>query len=69
MNSKDKIRTTAAEMRFTRRTAKYTQMGYKRNEDILKEVKPESTLEKISKYKNNWIQRVNRIQRDRLPKY
>jgi hypothetical protein len=33
MNSKDKIRTTAAEMRFTRRTAKYTKMGYKRNED------------------------------------
>jgi hypothetical protein len=31
--------------------AKYNQMGYKRNKDILKELKTEPVLDKISKFR------------------
>lgn len=55
-------------MKFMRCTAKYTWMAYKRNEDTLKELKTKPILDKILKYKNNWLQHVNRMQRDRLPK-
>jgi hypothetical protein len=34
----------------------------------LKELKTEPAIGKILKYKNNWIQHVNRMQRDRIPK-
>jgi len=50
-------------MRFMRQTAKCTRMEYKGNEDVLKEVKAESTLDRISKYKNDWIRHVDRMQR------
>jgi hypothetical protein len=53
---------------FGRTTAKYIWSDYKRNYDILKEQKTELVMEKILKYKKNWIQRVNRMQRDRIPK-
>jgi hypothetical protein len=51
MEGKKQTIITAPEIRFKRQTAKYTQMDYKRNKDILKELKPETTLDKISKYK------------------
>jgi hypothetical protein len=38
-------------------------MNHKRNEATLKELKTESTLDKISKYKTNWIQHFDRIQK------
>jgi hypothetical protein len=39
MAGKEKNRIRAASMTFTRRRAKYTWIGYKRNEDTLKELK------------------------------
>jgi hypothetical protein len=39
MKAKVKTRITAAEMKFMRNTEKYIWMHYKRNEDILKELK------------------------------
>jgi hypothetical protein len=68
MKANDRTRITAAEIRFTRTTAKYIWGDYKRNDDIQKELKTEPVMGKILKYKNNWIQHVNRMQRDRIPK-
>jgi hypothetical protein len=52
-------------MRFMRRTAKYALMDYKRLEDIQNELKTDFILDKLSKYKNVKIQRVNRMKRDK----
>lgn len=41
-------------------------MDYKRNEDILKQIKLEGILDKISKYKTNFIQHADRMRRDSL---
>jgi hypothetical protein len=68
MKENDRTRIRAAEMRFTRTTAKYIWSDYKRNYDILKELKTEPVMGKILKYKNSWIQHVNRMQRDTIPK-
>jgi hypothetical protein len=43
-------------------------MGYKRNEDTLKELKTEPIVNSILKDKTNWIQHVDRIQKASLPK-
>ena len=64
---KDESRITAAEMKFLRRTAKYTWQDHKRNEDILTELKVVPALEKIYDYRNKWSQHVDRMTRSRLP--
>jgi hypothetical protein len=51
MKANDKTRITAAEMRFMRTTAKCIWCDYKRNDDILKELKTETVMRKILKYK------------------
>jgi hypothetical protein len=68
MKANDKTRITAAEMRFMRTTAKYIWSDCKIYDDILKEVKTEPVMGKIIKYENSWIQHVNRMQRDMIPK-
>jgi hypothetical protein len=55
-------------MRFMRTTAKYIWSDYKRNYVLLKELKTEPVMGKIIKYKNNLVQRVNRMQKDRTTK-
>jgi hypothetical protein len=50
-------------------TAKYSWMDNERNKHILKEAETEPTLHKLLKYKTRWIKHINRMQRDRLPKY
>jgi hypothetical protein len=67
VKSKGKSRLTAAEMRFMRKTTKYTWRDHKTNEEILNELKVTSILYKITSYKSDWIQNVNRIPRFRLP--
>jgi hypothetical protein len=62
--SKDKSRLTTAEMRFMQKTANYTWRDRKTNEEILKELK---ILDKITSYKSDWIQHINRMPRSRLP--
>jgi hypothetical protein len=68
MKANDKTKITAAEVRSMRTTAKYIWSDYKRNDDTLKELKTKPVMGKILKYKNNWIQHVNRMQKDRIPK-
>ena len=64
----DGRRITAAEMKYMRRTAGYTWTDYKTNAQIAKELKITSILDKLLKYKRSWIQHVNRMLRNRLPR-
>ena len=55
-------------MKYMRRTAGCTWTDYKTNAQITKELKITPILDKLIEYKRNWIQRVNRIPRNRLPR-
>ena len=59
-------RITAAEMKYMRRTARYTWTDYKTNAHITKELKITPILDKLLEYKRNWIQHVNRMLCNRL---
>jgi hypothetical protein len=61
MKRKDKTRITVAKMRFMRCVVKHTWMDCKRNEDLLKELKREPVVDKLSKHKIDWIWHVNRM--------
>jgi hypothetical protein len=52
-------RITTAEMKYMRRTA---------NLQIAKELKIIQILDTLLEYKRNWIQHVNRMPRNRLPR-
>jgi hypothetical protein len=54
-------------MKYMRRTAGYTWTDYKTNTHITNEIKIAQILDKLMEYKRNWIQRVNRMPRHRLP--
>jgi len=64
----DARRKTAAEMKYKRRTAGYTWTDYKTNAQIAKELNITPILEKLLEYKRSWIQHVNRMPRNRLPR-
>jgi len=68
IKARDARRITAAEMKYMRRTAGCTWTDYKTNAQITKELKITPILDKLIEYKRNWIQRVNRIPRNRLPR-
>jgi hypothetical protein len=51
-----------------RRTAGYIWTDYKTNVQIAKELKITPILNKLLEYKRNWIQHVNRMPRNRLPR-
>ena len=51
-----------------RRTAGYTWTDYKTNAQTAKELKITPVLDRLLKYKRSWIQHVNRIPRNRLPR-
>jgi len=61
-------RITAVEMKYMRRTAGYTWTDYKTNSHIVKELEITPVQDKILEYKRNWIQHVDRMPRDRLPR-
>jgi Holliday junction resolvase RusA-like endonuclease len=65
---RDARRTSAAEMKYMRRTAWYTWTDHKTNTQIAKELKITTILYKLLEYKRNWIQHVNRMSRNRLPR-
>jgi len=67
IKARDARRITAAEMKYTR-TAGYTQKDYKTNTQTAKELKITPILDKLLEYKKNWIQHVNRMPRNRLPR-
>ena len=49
-------------------TAGYTWTDYKTNTQITKELKITPVLDKLLEYRRNWIQHVNRMPRNRLPR-
>jgi hypothetical protein len=51
-----------------RRTVGYTSKDHKINIEIERELNITTVLDKIQGYKGNWIQHVNRIIRNRLPR-
>ena len=55
-------------MKYMRITAGYTWTDYKTNTQIAKELKITPVLDKLLEYKRNWIQHVNRMPRNRLPR-
>jgi len=55
-------------MKYMRRTAGYTWADYKTNAQIAKVLKITPILNKLLEYKRSWIQRVNRMPRNRLPR-
>jgi len=66
--ARDGRRITAAEMKYTIRTAGYIWTDYKTNSQIAKELKTTPILDKLLEYKRKWIQHVNRMTRNRLPR-
>jgi len=64
----DARRITAAEMKYMRRAAGYTWTDYKTNVQIAKELKITPVVDKLLEYKRSWIQHVNRMPRNRLPR-
>jgi hypothetical protein len=55
-------------MKHMRRKAGYTWTGYRTNTPSAKELKITPILDKLLEYKRNWIQHVNRMSRNRLPR-
>jgi hypothetical protein len=51
-----------------RRTAGHTGTDYRTNTQIAKELKLTPILDKLLEYNRNWIQNVNRMPRNRLPR-
>jgi hypothetical protein len=64
--ARDASRITAAEMKYTRRTAGYTRAGRKTNTEIARELNTTPILDRIYDHKKKWIQHVNRMPRGRL---
>jgi hypothetical protein len=51
-----------------RRTAGYIWTDYKTNAQIAKGLKITQIFDKLLEYKRNWIQHVNRMSHNRLPR-
>jgi len=68
IKASDARRITAADMKYMRRTAGYTWADYRTNGQIAKELKITPILDKLLEYKRSWVQRVNRMPRNRLPR-
>jgi len=64
----DARRITTAEIKYMRRTAGYTWTDYKTNTQIAKELKITPILDKLLEYKRSWIQHVNGMPRNILPR-
>jgi len=68
VKASDGRRITAAEMKYMRRTAGYTWTDYKTNAQIANDLKITPILDKLLEYKRSWMQDVNRMPRNRLPR-
>jgi hypothetical protein len=51
-----------------RKTAGYTWPDYKTNTEFTKDFNKTPFLDKIHKYGRNWLQRIKRMPRNRLPR-
>jgi len=68
IKTRDARRVTAAEMKYMRRTAGHTWTDCKTIAQITKELKIAPILNKLLEYKRSWLQHVNRMPRNRLPR-
>jgi hypothetical protein len=68
IKARDARRITAAEMKYMRTAAGYIWTDYKRNAQIAKKLKITPIFDKLLEYKRNWIQHVNTMPRNRLPR-
>jgi hypothetical protein len=68
IKARDARRIKAADVKYMRITAGYTWTDYKTNTQITKELKITAILDKLLEYERNWIQHVNRMPRNRLPR-
>jgi hypothetical protein len=66
--ARDAGRITAAETKYMRRTAGYIWTDYKTNVQIAKKLKITPILDKLLEFEKNWIQHINSIPRNRLPR-
>jgi len=66
---KDMTRLEAAETRFLRSVTGYTRLDKIRSEDIRQELENSGIQDMIHKYKQNWINHLERMDNTRLPKY
>jgi hypothetical protein len=55
-------------MKYLRRTAGYTLLNHKRNEEILEELHVTPLEDKLCTYRHKWFQHVHRMEDNRLPK-
>jgi glucose-6-phosphate isomerase len=53
---------------YLRRTAGYTLLDHKRNDEILEELHVTPLEEKLCTYRHNWFQHFHRLEVYRLPK-
>jgi len=56
------------EMKYMRRISGYTWTDYETNAQIAKELKIAPIFDKLLEYKRSWIQHVNRMPQNRLPR-
>jgi len=68
IKARDARRITAAEMKYMRTAAGCIWTDYITNTQIAEELKTTTILDKLLEYKRNWIQHVNRMPRNRLPR-
>jgi hypothetical protein len=70
IKARDARRITTAEMKYlyVRITAGYIWTDYKTNKQITKELKITPILDKLVEYERKWIQRINRMPRNILPR-
>jgi hypothetical protein len=64
----DKNRLGTAYIKYLQRTARYTLLKHKRNEEILEELHVTPLEDKLCTYRHKWFQHVHRTEDDRLPK-
>jgi hypothetical protein len=62
----DTRRITAAEMKYMRKTARYTWTDHTTNTDIAKELNITPGLDTIQEYTSSWLQHTNRMPCNRL---
>ena len=67
--TRDMTRLEAAEMRFLRSVKGYTRLDKIRSEVIRKELKISGIQDVRSKYKQNWINHLERMENTILPKH
>ena len=66
---RDMTRLEAAEMRFLRSVNGYTRLDKIRSEFIRKELEMSAIQDVTTKYKQNWINHLERMDNTRLPKH